>query len=62
MVRSFNNWRSGTANYIREDFCAYPLRFCLKLLGWEITHIYITQASLTLTGMNHGLPAINGDT
>jgi hypothetical protein len=37
MAQSFNTWRSGTADYIRADFRAYPLRFCLELLGWAIS-------------------------
>jgi hypothetical protein len=37
MAQSFNNWRTGTADYIRADFGAHPLRFCLELLGWAIS-------------------------
>jgi hypothetical protein len=37
MAQSFSEWRTSAADYIREDFRAYPLRFCLELLRWAIS-------------------------
>ena len=37
MAQSVNTWLSGTADYVKKDFHAYPLRFCLELLGWAIS-------------------------
>ena len=36
-MSTFSQWQSGVADYVREDFCAYPFRFCLELLGWIIS-------------------------
>ena len=37
MTQSFNEWRVSAADYVRADFQAYPLRFCLEMLGWAIS-------------------------
>jgi hypothetical protein len=37
MTPSFAEWRAGAADYVKKDFHAYPLRFCLELLGWIIS-------------------------
>ena len=37
MTQSFADWRASVADYVQEDFRAYPLRFCLELLGWAIS-------------------------
>ena len=34
MKQTFSEWRNSAADYVRADFGAYPLRFCLELLGW----------------------------
>ena len=37
MSQSFAAWRGSVAQYVRADFEAYPLRFCLEMLGWAIS-------------------------
>ena len=37
MTQSFAEWRASAVEYVRTDFRAYPLRFCLELLGWAIS-------------------------
>ena len=37
MAQFFSEWCTSATEYIREDFRAYPLRFCLELLGWAIS-------------------------
>ena len=37
MTQSFADWRSSVVDYVRADFRAYPLRFCLELVGWAIS-------------------------
>jgi hypothetical protein len=37
MTQTFDEWRVSVADYVRADFRAYPLRFCLELLGWAIS-------------------------
>jgi hypothetical protein len=37
MTQTFDEWLRGIADYVRADFRAYPLRFCLELLGWAIS-------------------------
>ena len=54
MTQSFAEWRSGAADYVRKDFHAYPLRFCLELLGWAIS----LGCSLTYAIMVPDLPFI----
>ena len=36
-MTSFHQWRSSGGEYVQEDFRAYPLRFCLEVLGWAIS-------------------------
>ena len=54
MTQNFAEWRSGVADYVQEDFRAYPLRFCLELLGWAIS----LGCSLTYAIMVPNLPFI----
>jgi hypothetical protein len=54
MTQSFAQWRAGAAEYVRKDFNAYPLRFCLELLGWAIS----LGCSLTYAIMVPDLPFI----
>jgi len=37
LSQTFEDWRSSVAQYVRADFQAYPLRFCLEMLGWAIS-------------------------
>ena len=53
-MTSFSQWRSGVADYVREDFRAYPLRFCLEVVGWVIS----LGCSLTYAIMVPNLPFI----
>lgn len=36
-MTSFYQWRSSVVEYVQQDFRAYPLRFCLEVLGWVIS-------------------------
>ena len=51
---SFSQWRSGVADYVRKDFRAYPLRFCLEMAGWLIS----LGCSLTYAFMVPNLPFV----
>ena len=33
----FTEWRSHVLDYVREDFRAHPVRFCLEMTGWAIS-------------------------
>ena len=37
MTTAFEQWRNNVGHYVRADFAAYPLRFCLEMLGWVIS-------------------------
>ena len=54
MTQRFAEWRRGVANYVQEDFRAYPLRFCLEMLVWGIS----LGCSLTYAIMVPNLPFI----
>jgi hypothetical protein len=54
MAQSFGEWRTGVEDYVREDFRAYPLRFCLEVLVWAIS----LGCSLTYAIMVPDLPFI----
>lgn len=54
MTQSFAEWRASAADYVREDFRAYPLRFCLEVLVWGIS----LGCSLTYAFMVPDLPFV----
>lgn len=37
MTSRFEQWRSNVVHFVRADFRAHPMRFCLELLGWIIS-------------------------
>jgi hypothetical protein len=53
-MTTFSQWRSGVADYVRTDFRAYPLRFCLEVMVWAIS----LGCSLTYAIMVPDLPFI----
>jgi hypothetical protein len=54
MTQTFSEWRATVAGYVRADFRAYPLRFCLEVLVWAIS----LGCSLTYAIMVPDLPFI----
>lgn len=53
-MNNFAEWRASVVDYVREDFRAYPLRFCLESLVWAIS----LGCSLTYAFMVPDLPFI----
>ena len=54
MTQSFAEWRISAADYVKKDFHAYPLRFCLEVLVWGIS----LGCSLTYAFMVPDLPFV----
>ena len=53
-MTTFSQWRSNVVDYVREDFRAYPLRFCLEVMVWGIS----LGCSLTYAVMVPDLPFV----
>jgi hypothetical protein len=54
IMNSFSQWRVDVADYVRQDFHANPLRFCLEVLVWAIS----LGCSLTYALMVPDLPFV----